>query len=44
MAFKNWILVLITALCVACSGGDDDGRFKVGVILPMTGDQSTTLT
>ena len=34
-------LLLALALLLPACGGDDSGKLKVGVILPMTGDQST---
>jgi len=34
-------LLLALSFLVACGGSEDSGKLKVGVILPMTGDQST---
>jgi len=39
---RGFLLALFGALFLpACGGNDDDGKLRVGVILPMTGDQST---
>ncbi len=39
---SNWILALTAGLLIGCGGKDDtSGPLKVGVILPITGDQST---
>lgn len=42
---RNWILALTAGLWIGCGGGDrkveTSGPLRVGVILPMTGDQST---
>ena len=37
----RFLCLALALLLTACGGGDDSGKLKVGVILPMTGDQST---
>ena len=39
---RNWILALTAGLLLGCGGeSDDKGPLRVGIILPMTGNQST---
>ena len=38
---RNWILGLCMGVALAGCGKNDSGRLKVGVVMPMTGAQST---